>query len=59
MTTILTAIALVMIVEGLVYALAPSLVEDLLEAMRQLSIGQRRMIGLGTLAAGTLILAIL
>ncbi|MGR3491401.1 MAG: DUF2065 domain-containing protein [Shimia sp.] len=59
MTTILTAIALVLIVEGLVYALAPSLVEDLLEAMRQLSIGQRRMIGLGTLATGILILAIL
>jgi uncharacterized protein YjeT (DUF2065 family) len=46
------AIGLVLIVEGLVYALAPSLVEDLLAALRALSIEQRRMVGLAALALG-------
>jgi uncharacterized protein YjeT (DUF2065 family) len=35
---ILLAVGLVMIIEGLVYALAPSLIEDLLEALRSLSL---------------------
>ena len=46
------AIGLVLIVEGLVYALAPSLVEDMLAALRALTLGQRRMIGLAALALG-------
>ena len=46
------AIGLVLIVEGLVYALAPSLVEDVLAALRALSLEQRRMIGLAALALG-------
>jgi uncharacterized protein YjeT (DUF2065 family) len=50
--TALLALGLVLIVEGLVYALAPSLIEDLLEAMRALSIEQRRAMGLLGLALG-------
>ena len=46
------AIGLVLIVEGLVYALAPSLVEDMLAALRALTLEQRRMIGLTALALG-------
>ncbi|MDA9249750.1 DUF2065 family protein [bacterium] len=46
------AIGLVLIVEGLVYALAPSLVEDMLVALRALTLEQRRMIGLAALALG-------
>ena len=46
------ALGLVLIVEGLVYALAPSLVEDLLAALRQLSLEARRMAGLAALACG-------
>ena len=46
------AIGLVLIVEGLVYALAPSLVEDMLAALRALTLEQRRMIGLAALALG-------
>ena len=46
------AIGLVLIVEGLVYALAPSLVEDMLAALRALTLEQRRMIGLAALAFG-------
>jgi uncharacterized protein YjeT (DUF2065 family) len=46
------AIGLVLIVEGLVYALAPSLVEEMLAALRALTLEQRRMIGLAALALG-------
>jgi uncharacterized protein len=46
------ALGLVLVVEGLVYALAPSLVEDMLAALRALTIEQRRLIGLLAIAAG-------
>ncbi|AGI67302.1 hypothetical protein OAN307_c16290 [Octadecabacter antarcticus 307] len=46
------ALGLVLIVEGLVYALAPSLVEDLLAALRQMSLETRRLVGLAALAMG-------
>ena len=48
----LLAIGLVLIVEGLVYALAPSLIEDLLDMLRALPLETRRMMGLAVLAAG-------
>jgi len=48
----LLAFGLVLIVEGLVYALAPSLVEDLLAALRSLTLEQRRLLGLGAIALG-------
>ena len=48
----LLAIGLVLIMEGLVYALAPSLIEDLLDMLRALPLETRRMMGLAALAAG-------
>ncbi|WP_371224914.1 DUF2065 domain-containing protein [Roseovarius sp. 2305UL8-3] len=54
--TALLALGLVLIVEGLVYALAPSLIEDLLSAMRALSIEQRRTLGLAAVALGIVLL---
>ena len=51
----LLAIGLVLIVEGLVYALAPSLVEDLLDRLRTLPLENRRMMGLVALAVGVLL----
>ena len=51
----LLAIGLVLIIEGLVYALAPSLVEDLLEALRALPESQRRTIGLVAMALGVVL----
>jgi len=48
----LLAFGLVLIVEGLVYALAPSLIEDLLAALRSVPIETRRLIGLAALACG-------
>ena len=43
---------MVLIIEGLVYALAPSLVEQLLEALRLMPEETRRMVGLAALALG-------
>lgn len=55
-TDILTGIGLVLVIEGLVYALAPSLVERLLEALRALPEEARRNLGLLTLVSGLAIL---
>jgi uncharacterized protein YjeT (DUF2065 family) len=52
METAVLALGLVLVVEGLVYALAPSLVEDMLAALRTLSLEQRRLIGLLAMATG-------
>ena len=48
----LLAIGLVLIVEGLVYALAPSLIEELLDKLRALPLETRRVMGLVALAVG-------
>jgi uncharacterized protein YjeT (DUF2065 family) len=56
MTVVFLAIGLVLIVEGLVYALAPHLIEDLLEALRRLPLDQRRLIGLLCLASGLVLI---
>ncbi len=50
------AIAYVLIAEGLVYALAPSLVEHMLQALRATTLEKRRMIGLGCTALGVVLL---
>ncbi|WP_083499750.1 DUF2065 domain-containing protein [Tropicibacter naphthalenivorans] len=55
-TDILTGIAMVLVIEGLVYALAPSLVERLLEAMREMPPEARRTLGLVTLVTGVTLL---
>lgn len=46
------ALGLVLLIEGLVYALAPSLVEELLNALRQISLENRRLVGLVAMAIG-------
>ncbi|GGB18557.1 DUF2065 domain-containing protein [Allosediminivita pacifica] len=53
---LLTGLAFVLIVEGLVYALAPSLVERLLEALRAMPPEMRQVLGLLTLTTGILLL---
>lgn len=42
---ILLAFGLVMLIEGLAYVLAPSLIEHVLEALRRLPLGARRQMG--------------
>ena len=46
------ALGLVLILEGLVYALAPSLVEQMLAALRELSLEARRLIGFFCIVIG-------
>ena len=52
----LIAIGLVLVFEGLVFALAPSRLEDLIEAMQAIPKERRRMIGLAAVALGVLII---
>lgn len=56
MEFIFLAIGLVLVLEGLVYALAPSLVEELLAALKTLTLEHRRLVGLGALALGAVFL---
>ena len=51
----LLALGLVLIVEGLVYALAPSLVEQMLEALRAIPPEARRLIGLLGMVTGLIL----
>ncbi|MEI4196617.1 DUF2065 domain-containing protein [Roseovarius sp. E0-M6] len=50
--TALLALGLVLIVEGLVYALAPSLVEQLLAALKQMPEETRRIVEVVAIAIG-------
>ncbi len=50
------ALGFVLLVEGLALALAPSLVERLLAALRQLPVPLRRQLGLVALASGLVLL---
>lgn len=53
--TALLALGLVLIVEGLAYALAPSLIERMLEMLRLMAGDQRRVIGLIAITAGVVL----
>jgi uncharacterized protein YjeT (DUF2065 family) len=48
----LLAIGLVLAVEGLVLALAPSRIVDLMDLIRQMPVEMRRNLGLGAMALG-------
>ena len=52
MSQALLALGLVLVVEGLLWALAPHFVEELLAALRALTIEERRLAGLAALALG-------
>jgi hypothetical protein len=56
--TVLLAIGLVLVVEGLAFALAPSRIEDALDLLRRLSRDARRLIGLTALATGIAVIAL-
>ncbi len=56
MGMILLAFGLVLIVEGLAYALAPSLIERMLEALRSLPEQARRLAGLLCVVSGLILL---
>ena len=54
MSTLLLALGLVMIIEGLAYALAPSLVERMLEMLRSLPESAVRQVGWLVVVTGAL-----
>jgi len=56
MGVILLALGLVLIVEGLAYALAPSFIERMLEALRSLPLSARRNVGLLSVVSGLILL---
>ncbi len=53
---LLWGLGLVLVIEGLVYALAPSVVEHLLDQLRKLPLGERRRFGILMAFLGALIL---
>ncbi len=53
--TIILALGLVLVVEGLAFALAPSRIDEALEMMRKLPVEARRTLGLGALAMGVVL----
>lgn len=55
MSTLFLALGLVLIVEGLAVALAPSRLEEVVELLARLSRDRRRLLGLGALAVGILL----
>lgn len=56
MSTVLMAIGFVLVFEGLVFALAPNRLEDLIEALSQLTPDMRRIFGLVAVACGVALL---
>ncbi len=58
MSWILLAIGLVLVVEGLVFALAPSRLEELLALVSRMPVDTRRLIGLAALATGVALIAL-
>lgn len=55
MAGVLLAIGLVMFVEGLAWLLAPSLIERMLEVLRELSEAHRRQVGFLVVVSGLLL----
>jgi uncharacterized protein YjeT (DUF2065 family) len=52
MAWVILAIGLVLVVEGLVFALAPSRLEDLVRVIAEIPVDRRRVMGLVALALG-------
>jgi len=55
MSALILAVGLVLCVEGLVFALAPGRVEDALRLLAEMPVETRRLLGLGALAIGVLL----
>lgn len=56
MGMIFLALGLVLVVEGLAYALAPSLIERMLEMLRELPEAARRQMGLLAIVSGLILI---
>jgi hypothetical protein len=56
MKMLLMAAGFVLVFEGLVFALAPARLDDVIRLLAALPVETRRLIGLGAVAAGVLLL---
>ena len=54
-STVIVAIGLVLVFEGLVFALAPQRLEEIIAAISRMPLDQRRIIGLAGVALGVVI----
>lgn len=54
-STFIVAIGLVLVFEGLVFALAPQRLEEIIAAISRMPLEQRRIIGLAGVALGVVI----
>lgn len=50
-------LGMALVIEGLVFALAPSRLEDLLRAITQIPVETRRLIGLGAMTLGAVLVS--
>ncbi len=50
-------LGMVLVIEGLVFALAPSRLEDLLKLLTSIPVETRRLIGLGAMALGAVLVS--
>lgn len=50
-------LGMVLVIEGLVFALAPSRLDDLLRLMNQIPLETRRIIGLGAMVLGAVLVS--
>ena len=50
-------LGMALVIEGLVFALAPSRLEDLLKLLQQIPIETRRLIGLGAMTLGAILIS--
>jgi len=55
MDVVIIALGLVFVLEGLVFALAPSRIEQLLQMFAELPLATRRNLGLGAIALGVVL----
>ncbi len=56
MATLLLGIGLVFVLEGLVLALAPSRIDEILELIRQMPLETRRLVGMLAITTGGMLL---
>ena len=55
--TLLLGLGMVLVIEGLVFALAPSRLDDLLRLMNQIPVETRRLIGLAAMTLGAVLVS--
>ncbi|MBF9058234.1 DUF2065 family protein [Rhodobacterales bacterium HKCCSP123] len=54
---LLLGLGMALVIEGLVFALAPSRLEDLLRLMQSIPVETRRLIGLGAMTLGAVLIS--